>query len=194
MMLDEIAGHEMHSFMDDYSGYNQLNIALEDRTKTTFVLEWGAFMYLVMPFGLSNAPTTFQRCMMEIFSKFLHKFLAIYVDDFTINSIEELHILFLEMVFQRCREKRICLNPFKSVFMVWKGQLLGHVSKNGIKMVADKVKCILEARALEVMEVPPVAKKPRVILKELEQPVPTGLVDKGNAIIVDETTEGQQHQ
>ncbi|MCO5546725.1 hypothetical protein L7F22_000161 [Adiantum nelumboides] len=148
MMLDEIVGHEMYSFMDGYSGYNQLKIAPEDREKTTFIIEWGAFMYLVMPpFGLRNAPATFQRCMMEIFSEFPHRFLAIFVDDFIIYSTEELHILFLAMVFQRCKEKRICLNPFKSVFMVWKGQLLGHVvSKNGIEMAADKIKCIQQAR------------------------------------------------
>ncbi|MCO5575978.1 hypothetical protein L7F22_029785 [Adiantum nelumboides] len=59
MMLDEIAGHEMYSFMDGYNGYNQVNIALEDRTKTTFITKWGVFMYLVMPFGLCNAPATF---------------------------------------------------------------------------------------------------------------------------------------
>ncbi|MCO5589239.1 hypothetical protein L7F22_043205 [Adiantum nelumboides] len=147
MMMDEIAGHEMYSFMDGYSGYNKLKIAPEDREKTTFITEWGAFMYLVMSFGLCNAPATFQRCMMEIFNEFLHKLLAIFVDDLTIYSTEELHILFLEMVFQQCREKRICLNPFKSVFMVWKGQLLGHVvSRHGIKMVANKVKCIQLAR------------------------------------------------
>ena len=72
MMLDEVAGYEMYSFMDDYSGYNQLSIAPEDRAKTTFITEWGAFMYLVMPFGLCNAPATFQRCMMVIFADFLH--------------------------------------------------------------------------------------------------------------------------
>ncbi|MCO5610817.1 hypothetical protein L7F22_065058 [Adiantum nelumboides] len=99
MMLDEIAGHEMYSFLDGYSGYNQLKIAPEDQSKTTFVIEWEEFMYLVMPFRLCNAPVTSQRCMMEVFSEFLHKFLAIFVDDFTIYSTEELHILFLEMVF-----------------------------------------------------------------------------------------------
>ncbi|MCO5561575.1 hypothetical protein L7F22_015195 [Adiantum nelumboides] len=99
MMLDEIAGHEMYSFMDGYNGYNQLKIAPEDIEKTTFITEWEAFMYLVMPFGLCNAPATFQHCMVEIFSEFLHRFLATFVDDFTIYSTEELHILFLERVF-----------------------------------------------------------------------------------------------
>ena len=92
LMLDQVAGHEMYSFMDGYSGYNQLAIAPKDREKTTFITEWGAFMYLVMPFGLCNALATFQRCMMVIFADFLHEFLAIFVDDFTVYSLEEQHI------------------------------------------------------------------------------------------------------
>ncbi|MCO5561660.1 hypothetical protein L7F22_015281 [Adiantum nelumboides] len=59
MMLDEIAGHEMYSFMDGYNGYNQLKIAPKDREKTTFIIEWRDFMCLVMAFGLRNAPATF---------------------------------------------------------------------------------------------------------------------------------------
>ncbi|MCO5577579.1 hypothetical protein L7F22_031410 [Adiantum nelumboides] len=102
MLLDEIAGYEMYSFMDGYSGYNQLQIAPEDRAKTTFITEWGAFMYLVMPFGLCNALATLQRCMMEIFNEFLHRFLAIFMDDFIVYSDEEQHLLFLEIVFKRC--------------------------------------------------------------------------------------------
>ncbi|MCO5563630.1 hypothetical protein L7F22_017277 [Adiantum nelumboides] len=74
MMLDEIARHEMYNFMDGYSGYNQLKIAPKDKEKTTFITEWGAFMYLVMRFGLCNAHATFQRCMMEISNEFLHRF------------------------------------------------------------------------------------------------------------------------
>ena len=148
MMLDEVAGYEMYSFMDGYSGYNQLSIAPEDREKTSFITEWGAFMYLVMPFGLCNAPATFQRCMMVIFADFLHKFLAIFVDDFTVYSQQQAHLGYLKLVFQRCREKRICLNPFKCVFCVWKGQLLGHVvSKQGMQMSADKVSAVMKAKA-----------------------------------------------
>ncbi|MCO5551528.1 hypothetical protein L7F22_005032 [Adiantum nelumboides] len=57
-MLDQVAGHEMYSFLDGYSGYNQISLAEEDREKTAFITEWGAFIYLVMPFGLCNAPAT----------------------------------------------------------------------------------------------------------------------------------------
>lgn len=133
--------------MDGYSGYNQLAIALEDRMKTTFITEWGAFMYLMMPLGLCNAPVTFQRCMMVIFADFLPKFLAIFVDDFTVYSEEKTHLAYLKQVFERCREKRICLNPFKCVFSVWKGQLLGHiVSQKGMQMSPDKVSAIINAK------------------------------------------------
>ena len=84
-MLDQVAGYEMYSFVDGYSGYNQVSLAPEDREKTTFITEWGAFYYLVMPFGLCNAPaTSFQRAMMAIFAEYLQKFMAIFVDDFTI--------------------------------------------------------------------------------------------------------------
>ena len=53
----------MYNFVDGYNGYNQISLAKEDREKTSFIIEWGAFMYLVMPFGLCNAPKTFQRAM-----------------------------------------------------------------------------------------------------------------------------------
>lgn len=58
-MLDQVASHKMYSFIDGYSGYNQVKLALEDREKTAFIIEWEAFYDLVMPFGLCNAPTTF---------------------------------------------------------------------------------------------------------------------------------------
>ncbi|MCO5549335.1 hypothetical protein L7F22_002804 [Adiantum nelumboides] len=76
-MLDQVAGHEMYSFLDGYSGYNQISLAKEDREKTAFITKWGAFIYLVMPFGLCNAPATFQRAMMTIFSEYLQKRLAL---------------------------------------------------------------------------------------------------------------------
>ncbi|KAL3693085.1 hypothetical protein R1sor_006736 [Riccia sorocarpa] len=62
MLLDDVAGSKMFSFMDGFSGYNQIAIAPEDQYKTTFVTQWGTFAYRVMPFGLQNAPATFQPC------------------------------------------------------------------------------------------------------------------------------------
>ncbi|MCO5555393.1 hypothetical protein L7F22_008939 [Adiantum nelumboides] len=147
-MLDEVAGHEMYSFLDGYSGYNQISLAEEDREKTTFITEWGAFIYLVMPFGLCNAPTTFQRAMMTIFSKYLQKFMAVFVDDFTVYSSMAKHLECLGFMFQKCRDKRVCLNPYKCLFGAFKGVLLSHVvSRDGIEMKQDKIKAIQEAVA-----------------------------------------------
>ena len=66
-MLDRLAGHQYYCFLDGYSGYNQIAIALEDQEKTTFTCPYGTFAFRRMSFGLCNAPATFQRCMMAIF-------------------------------------------------------------------------------------------------------------------------------
>ncbi|KAL3686291.1 hypothetical protein R1sor_008865 [Riccia sorocarpa] len=66
MLLDEVAGSEMFSFMDGFNGYNQIGIAPEDHHKTTFVTQWGTFAYRVMPFGLQNAPATFQSSLLGL--------------------------------------------------------------------------------------------------------------------------------
>ena len=67
IILDHVAGQECYSFLDGFSGYNQVFIWAEDQLKTTFTTEWGTFAFNRMPFGLCNAPGTFQRLMMDIF-------------------------------------------------------------------------------------------------------------------------------
>nr|XP_016491384.1 PREDICTED: RNA-directed DNA polymerase homolog [Nicotiana tabacum] len=83
-MLDRLAGRSFYCFLDGYSGYNQINIALEDQKKTTFTCPYGTFGFSRMPFGLCNAPTTFQRCMMSIFSDMVEDFLEVFMDDFSV--------------------------------------------------------------------------------------------------------------
>lgn len=80
-ILEEVAGHEMYSFMDGYSGYNQISIAEEDKLKTTFVVEDSVYAYSRMPFELYNAPMIFQRIILHIFDKMLIGNFKAFLDD-----------------------------------------------------------------------------------------------------------------
>ncbi|MCO5574638.1 hypothetical protein L7F22_028427 [Adiantum nelumboides] len=86
-VLERVAGKQAYSFLDGFAGYNQLAIAPEDHNKTAFATEWGIYAYRVMPFGLINAPATFQRLMTHAFKKYLRIFLEIYMDDLCIHSL-----------------------------------------------------------------------------------------------------------
>ncbi|KAL2461691.1 reverse transcriptase [Abeliophyllum distichum] len=81
-MLERLAGHSHYCFLDGYSGYNQIPIAPEDQEKTTFTCPYGTFAFRRMPFGLCNAPATFQRCMMAIFSDMVEQYIEVFMDDF----------------------------------------------------------------------------------------------------------------
>ena len=83
-MLDRLAGHEYYCFLDRYSGYNQITISLEDQEKTTFTCPYGTFAFRRMPFGLCNAPGTFQRCIMTIFSDMVERTIEVFMDDFSV--------------------------------------------------------------------------------------------------------------
>ena len=143
-MLERVAGHEFYCFLDGYSGYNQIEIALEDQEKTTFTCPFGTFAFRKMPFGLCNAPGTFQRCMMGIFSDMIEIILEIFMDDFSVfgDSFESC-LENLRKVLERCQEKNLVLNWEKCHFMVTQGIVLGHiVSKDGIEVDKAKVELI----------------------------------------------------
>ena len=82
-VLDNLSGKKQFSFLEGFSGYNQIQIALEDQDKTTFTCPWGTFAYTVLPFGLCNALDTFQRAIIGRFYDLVNDFLEIYMDDFT---------------------------------------------------------------------------------------------------------------
>jgi hypothetical protein len=110
-MVERLARHEYYCFLDGYSGYNQVPVDPEDQEKTTFTCPFGTFAYRRMPFGLCNAPATFQRCMISIFSDMVERFLEIFMDDFSVfgSTFEEcLHHLTLVLV--RCKEQNLVLN------------------------------------------------------------------------------------
>jgi hypothetical protein len=83
-VLDTLAGKKYFSFLDGFSGYNQIQLSLEDQDKTTFTYPWGTFAYQVFPFGLCNAPTTFQWVVLGIFSYLIHDCVEVYMDDFIV--------------------------------------------------------------------------------------------------------------
>src|SRR5271156_1480600 len=144
-VIERVAGKEAYSFLDRFSGYNQVSIDPKDQHKTAFATEWGIFAYRVMPFGLMNAPATFQRLMSHAFKEYLWDFLEVYMDDLCIHSDKQnQHVEHLKLIFEKCRIYRICLNPKKCVFMVRQGKILGHiVSKNGISTDFKKIEVIV---------------------------------------------------
>ena len=142
-MLDMLEGHPHFCFFDGYSGYNQIAIAPQE--KTTFTCPFGTFAFRRIPFGLCNAPGTFQRCMMSIFSDLAEEVMEIFMGDFTVygSSFEQcLHNL--GTVLQRCKDKNLALNREKKChFMVTKGIVLEHmISAAGLEVDQTKVSII----------------------------------------------------
>nr|GFA23386.1 reverse transcriptase domain-containing protein [Tanacetum cinerariifolium] len=120
-MLERLAGNEYYCFLDGFSGYFQIPIDPKDQEKTTFTCPYGMFAYRRMPFGLYNAPGTFQRCMMAIFHDMIEKMMEVFMDDLS----------------------------EKSHFMVKEGIVLSHkISKNGIEPFKHLRKKLTEAPIL----------------------------------------------
>nr|GEW11975.1 reverse transcriptase domain-containing protein [Tanacetum cinerariifolium] len=117
--LSDIKGNQYYCFLDGFSGYFQIPIDLKDQEKTTFTCPYGTFAYRRMPFGLCNAPGTFQRCMMVIFHDMIKKTMEVFMDDFSIfgNSFQSC-LSHLERMLKRYEDTNLCLNWEKSHFMV----------------------------------------------------------------------------
>ncbi|GKC36205.1 reverse transcriptase domain-containing protein [Tanacetum coccineum] len=140
-MLERLAGNEYYCFLDGFSGYFQIPIDPNDQEKTTFTCPYGTFAYRRMPFGLCNAPGTFQRCMMAIFHDMIKKTMEVFMDDFLVfgNSFENC-LSRVDKMLQRCEDTNLCLNWEKSHFMVKEGIVLGHkISKKGLKLIKPKL-------------------------------------------------------
>nr|GEX69850.1 reverse transcriptase domain-containing protein [Tanacetum cinerariifolium] len=143
-MLERLAGNEFYCFLDGFSRYFQIPIDPRDQEKTTFTCPYGTFAYRRMPFGLCNAPGTFQRCMLDIFHDMVEKTMEVFMDDFSVfwNSFKNC-LSCLDKMLQRCEDTNLSLNWEKSHFMVKEGIVLGHkISKNGIEVDGAKVDVI----------------------------------------------------
>nr|GEV41615.1 reverse transcriptase domain-containing protein [Tanacetum cinerariifolium] len=143
-MLETLAGNEFYYFLDGFSGYFQILIDPQDQEKTIFTCPYGTFAYRFMPFGLCNAPSTFQRCMMSIFHDMIEKTIEVFMDDFSVfrDSFSSC-LTNLDKMLNRCEETNLVLNWEKCNFMCREGIVLGHkILKSGIKVDRAKVDVI----------------------------------------------------
>ena len=146
LIVDATAGHELLSFMDAFSGYNQINMHPDDQEKTSFVTAQGTYCYRVMPFGLKNAGATYQRLVNRMFQKQIGTTMEVYIDDMLVKSTTaELHIAHLSEAFQILRNYNMKLNPAKCAFRVSAGKFLDFiVNHRGIEANPDKIKAVLD--------------------------------------------------
>ena len=102
VIVDSAASNAMYSFMDRFSGYNQIMMAVMDKIKTAFITKWGMYCYKVMPFGLKNAGATYQRAAIALFHDMIHKEVEVYIDDMMVKSeMREGHFEALDMFLAR---------------------------------------------------------------------------------------------
>ena len=124
-LMDSTAGHKLLTFMDAFSGYNQIKMAEEDQEKTSFITSQGLYYYKVMPFGLKNAGATYQRLVNKMFSKQIGRNMEMCMDDMLVKSKELTHLDDLKETFTTLKQYQMKLNPAKCVFGVASGKFLG---------------------------------------------------------------------
>ena len=146
LIVDATSGHELFSFMNAFSVYNQISMDLDDQEKTSFVTAQGTYCYHVMPFGLKNAGATYQRLVNRMFQKQIGTTVEVYIDDMLVKSpTAKLHIAHLSEAFQILRKYNMKLNPAKCAFGVSVGKFLGFIVNNrGIEANPEKIKAVLE--------------------------------------------------
>jgi len=143
-VLDNLSGKKLFSFLDRFSGYNKIRISPQDQDKTTFTSLWGTFAYRVLPFGLCNAPATFQRAVIGIFYDMLNDSMEIFMDDFTPYGVSfEDALQNLEKILKCCIQAHLSLSTEKCHMMMSEGVVLGHfISSQGIQVDPSKIQVI----------------------------------------------------
>jgi hypothetical protein len=151
-ILDECARSKVFSFMDIFSGYNQIQIKPKDQHKRTFIFPWGTFAYRKMPFILKNSRATLQHAMTFAFHDLKH-IVEAYLDDLPAHSRKRVdHPKHLQLVFERCHHYCIHLNPHKCIFCVRSSHILGFlVSETRIMVDLLKVEAILRLPPLRTI-------------------------------------------
>ena len=144
-LVDNSAGYKYLSFIDAYSGYNQIPMYPEDQEKTAFVTDMGVYCYTMMPFGLKNAGATYQRMMSQVFKEQIGRILEVYIDDMIVKTPEDKDpVADLRETFQQLRRYDLRLNPNKCTFGVEAGKFLGFMlTSRGIEVNPDKCSVVL---------------------------------------------------
>ncbi|PIN22503.1 DNA-directed DNA polymerase [Handroanthus impetiginosus] len=127
-MLETLVGRSHYYCLDGYFRFHQISIAPEDQEKTIFIYPFGTFAYRQMPFGLYNAPATFEICMFSTISNYVENIIEVFMDDFTVygDSFDNC-LTNLTKVLRRCIETNFILNYEKCHFIVDQGIILGHI-------------------------------------------------------------------
>ena len=148
-LVDATVGHPRMSFLDAFQCYHQIPLALEDQEKTAFMTPVENYHYKVMPFGLKNAGSTYQRMMIRMFEPQLDKSIEVYIDDMVVKSkVVSEHARDLEVIFDILREHKLHLNASKCTFGVGSNKFLGYmVTHRGIEVRSDQIKAIHNLQA-----------------------------------------------
>ena len=143
--LDQLGGSNIFSKLDLTSGYHQIRVKPEDIEKTAFRTRYGHWEFLVLPFGLTNAPATFMALMNDILRPFLDIFVVVYLDDILIFSkTPEEHIVHLTQVLEKLREHQLYAHREKCAFLLEEVDFLGHViTRGGIATDSRKTAAVL---------------------------------------------------
>jgi len=146
--VDRATRHHILSFLDEYSGYNQIQMHPRDQEKTTFMTDSNNFYYEVMSFDLKNSGATYQRLMDYVFHDISGRNVEVYVDDIVVKFDSCTHVSDLKEVLQALRKHRMRLNPDKCAFDVEGGKFLGFkLTHRGIEANHEKCKAISEMRS-----------------------------------------------
>ena len=143
-LVDATVGHPRMSFLDAFQGYHQIPLALDNQEKIAFVTPVGNYHYKVMPFGLKNTGSTYQRMMTKMFEPQLGKNVEVYIDDMIVKSkLVSEHIMDLTSIFEILGEHKLRLNASKCSFGVSSWKFLGYMmSYRGIEVNSDQIKAI----------------------------------------------------
>jgi ribonuclease HI len=148
-MVDATAGHEMLTFMDASSGFQQIQMEPSDQEDTAFMTPTGIYCYIAMPFGLRNAGATYQRLVNMMFKDQLGDTMEVYIDDMVVKSKKaETHLQDLATAFSILDQYNMKLNPSKCHFGVEAGKFLGYmVTKRGIEASPEQIQAILSLKS-----------------------------------------------